>query len=87
MAGKNILCSTKEDIWMAVRRRGNQIAANMTDQEFFDNDAFRNYAGKLAEFILRNGKSKHQYEDFTVLVSDLAQRQNQLAENADKHKP
>ena len=60
MAGKNILCSTKEDIWMAVRRRGNQIAANMTDQEFFDNDAFRNYAGKLAEFILRNGKRKHR---------------------------
>ena len=52
MAAKLTLLS-KEDVRMAIRRRGNEIAAKMTDQELFTSTEFATYAGRLADFILR----------------------------------
>ncbi len=56
MAKKSILCSSKEDIWQAVRRRGSQIAAELTDKEFFTSGQFTNYATKLLNFLLLKKK-------------------------------
>ena len=45
---------TKEDVRLAIKRRGVQIAAEMTDKEFFESPEFYNYTVKLADYILRN---------------------------------
>lgn len=45
---------TNEDVRSAIRRRGAEIASQMTDQEIFTAPAFTKYATSLADFILRN---------------------------------
>lgn len=62
MATKLTLLS-KEDVRIAIRRRGNEIAAKMTDQELFTSFEFANYARQLADFILR----KHRLYDLTII--------------------
>lgn len=47
---------SKEDVRQAIRRRGNEIASKMTDQELYASAEFANYATKLADFILRKHK-------------------------------
>lgn len=47
---------SKEDIRLAIRRRGSQIAAKMTDKEIFGSEEFKNYITKLLDFILRKFK-------------------------------
>lgn len=44
---------SKEGIRAAIRRRGNEIAAQMTDKQFFTSSEFSAYATKLADFLLR----------------------------------
>lgn len=45
---------TNEDVRAAIRRRGAEIAANMTDQQIFTSPEFSRYATSLADFLLRN---------------------------------
>ncbi len=45
---------SKEDVRLAIRRRGAEIAAAMTDKELFTSPEFYHYANRLADFILRN---------------------------------
>lgn len=53
---KKLKLNSKEDIRIAIRRRGVEIAQNMTDDEFFLSEEFKNYATKMADFILRHFK-------------------------------
>lgn len=46
--------ASKEDIRLAIRKRGAEIAANMTDEEIYRSAEFSSYATRLADFILRN---------------------------------
>lgn len=57
---------TNEDVRSAILRRGKEIAANMKDKEIFLSDAFRKYATKLAEFILR----KHRLYSLEIEYDD-----------------
>ncbi|HIT33429.1 MAG TPA: hypothetical protein IAC31_02205 [Candidatus Faecousia intestinigallinarum] len=54
---------SNEDIRLAVLRRGKQIAATMSDQEFFLSSAFQHYANTLARFLLGN----HSLSDIHIL--------------------
>lgn len=45
---------TNEDIRGAIRRRGAEIAKNMSDKDIFTSPEFKKYATSLADFILRN---------------------------------
>lgn len=45
--------SSKEDVQLAIRRRGNEIAAKLTDREIFLSAEFTHYTTRLADFILR----------------------------------
>lgn len=51
---------------MAIRRRGNEIASQMTDKELFTSSAFEKYITKLLDFILR----KHKLYDLTIQYDD-----------------
>lgn len=50
---KNLIMKSNEDVRLAIRRRSNEIAAQMTDEEFFTSPQFERYATSLADFILR----------------------------------
>lgn len=56
MAKKQLTLMSKESVREAVRRRGAEIAAAMTDSEFFLSDAFKKYATQLTDFILKQHK-------------------------------
>lgn len=47
---------SKEDVRQAIRRRGNEIAAKMSDEELYRSSEFSDYATHLADFILRKHK-------------------------------
>lgn len=51
---KKLKLASKEDIRLAIRKRGAEIAANMTDEEIYRSAEFISYATRLADFILRN---------------------------------
>lgn len=53
---KKLKLTSKEDIRLAIRKRGAQIAANMTDEELYRSAEFSSYATRLADFILRKHK-------------------------------
>ena len=50
---KRLNLQSKEDVQLAIRRRGAQIAAQMTDKELYRSPEFSRYATQLADFILR----------------------------------
>lgn len=50
---KNLILRSNEDVRLAIRRRSNEIAAQLTDEEFFTSAQFERYATSLADFILR----------------------------------
>lgn len=45
---------TNEDVRAAIRRRGAELAANLSDQQIFTSPEFSRYATSLADYILRN---------------------------------
>ena len=54
---------SQEDIRAAIRRRGNEIAAKMSDKEIFTSNIFIRYATNLADFLLR----KHRLYSLKVV--------------------
>lgn len=59
--GATIMASTfrlqsKEDVALAIRKRGRELAATMDDREIFLSPEFRQYALRLVDFILRKHK-------------------------------
>lgn len=68
MATKNIKkFMGRGDILRAIQKEGKRIAAELTDQEVFMSPEFKNYATKIADFILR--KHKRYRLDLTYNVS------------------
>lgn len=66
MAKKPLWLSSQEDVRLAIRRRGAEIAQNMSDKELFMSGEFKDYITKLLDFILRNHKLYRlvlQYDD------------------------
>ncbi len=47
---------SKEDVRLAIRRRGKEISQSMSDRDVFLSDEFRQYTLRLADFILRKHK-------------------------------
>lgn len=45
---------SKEDVRLAIRKRGNEIARQMTPKEFFQSPEFISYAKKLVSFMLKD---------------------------------
>lgn len=47
---------SKESLRLAIRNRGMELAAKLTDEQIFMSPEFKDYVTKLADFILRNRK-------------------------------
>lgn len=47
---------SREDIRLAIHRRGNEIASQLSDKAIFQSPEFNRYATKLVDFILRKKK-------------------------------
>ena len=60
------LLKTQEDIRAAIRKRGREIAAQMTDKEVFLSKEFIRYATNLADFILR----KHRLYSLDIVYDE-----------------
>lgn len=66
MAKTPLWLSSQEDVRLAIRRRGAEIAKDMSDRELFMSGEFKEYITKLLDFILRNHKLyqlRLQYDD------------------------
>lgn len=63
---KKLVLRSKEDVRMAIRKRAAEIAANMSDREFFLSEAFIKYATQLTDFILR----KHRLYSMSIQYDD-----------------
>lgn len=63
---KKLVLKSKEDVRMAIRKRGAEIAAKMSDKEFFLSEAFIKYATQLTDFILR----KHRLYSMSIQYDD-----------------
>lgn len=66
MAKTPLWLGSQEDVRLAIRRRGAEIAKGMSDKELFMSGEFKEYITKLLDFILRNHKLYRlvlQYDD------------------------
>lgn len=89
---KKLVLKSKEDVRMAIRKRAAEIAAAMSDKEFFLSEAFIKYATQLTDFILRKHRlysMSIQYDDsdgaFTAYTDGkkiVVNAGNELARNA-----